>query len=44
MNRPLSFVQIDPRQNRIKSGNWQNEFDRPIYFIELRDRLRVFLV
>ena len=35
--RPGSFVQIDPRQNRIKSGNWQNEFDRPIYFVELRD-------
>lgn len=35
--RPGSFVQIDPRQNKIKTGDWQNEFDRPIYFIELRD-------
>lgn len=33
--RPGSFVQIDARQTRITS-NWQNEFDRPIYFVELR--------
>lgn len=33
----FSLVQIDPQQNKIKPGNWQNEFDRPIYFIELRD-------
>ncbi len=32
-----SFVKIDPRQNRIKPGNWQNEFERPIYFVELRN-------
>jgi transcriptional regulator with XRE-family HTH domain len=35
--RPGSFVQIDSRQRKIKRGNWQNEFDRPIYFVELRD-------
>src|SRR5215813_5337303 len=29
--RPGSFVEIDARQKRIKSGNWQDEFDRPIY-------------
>jgi hypothetical protein len=29
-------VQIDARQTKIMS-NWQNEFDRPIYFVELRD-------
>jgi transcriptional regulator with XRE-family HTH domain len=34
--RPGSFVQIDVRQRKIAS-NWQNEFDRPIYFVELRD-------
>jgi len=32
-----SFVEIDDRQNKIKPGNWQNEFERPIYFVELRD-------
>lgn len=36
--RPASFVQIDSRQRRIKSGCWQSEHDRPIYFFELRDR------
>jgi hypothetical protein len=35
--RPGSFVEIDARQNKVKAGNWQNEFDRPIYFVELRD-------
>jgi hypothetical protein len=36
-NPPDSFVEIDARQKKIKPGNWQNEFDRPIYFVELRD-------
>lgn len=35
--RPGSFVEIDARQKKITSGNWQDEFDRPIYFVELRD-------
>ena len=35
--RPGSFVQIDTAQNRIVRKNWSNEFDRPIYFVELRD-------
>ncbi len=35
--RPGSFVEIDDRQNKIKPGNWQNEYERPIYFVELRD-------
>ena len=35
--RPGSFVEIDERQSRVKPGNWQNEFDRPIYFVELRN-------
>ncbi|MGO9088394.1 MAG: hypothetical protein ACLQBK_24575 [Candidatus Sulfotelmatobacter sp.] len=33
---PGSFVEIDARQNKVKAGNWQTEFDRPIYFVELR--------
>jgi hypothetical protein len=36
MIRPGSFVEIDEHQNKVKPGNWQNEFDRPIYFVELR--------
>jgi transcriptional regulator with XRE-family HTH domain len=35
--RPGSFVEIDERQNKVKVGNWRTEFDRPIYFIELRN-------
>ncbi len=35
--RPGSFVEIDPRQRRIESVQWSNFFERPIYFVELRD-------
>jgi hypothetical protein len=35
--RPGSFVEIDARQNKVRAGSWQNEFDRPIYFVELRN-------
>jgi transcriptional regulator with XRE-family HTH domain len=34
---PGSFVQIDTSQTKIKKGSWRLEFERPIYFIELRD-------
>ena len=34
--RPGSFVEIDEHQDKVKPGNWQSEFDRPIYFVELR--------
>jgi transcriptional regulator with XRE-family HTH domain len=35
--RPGSFVQIDPRLKKILTFKWRSEFDRPIYFIELRE-------
>ena len=35
--RPGSLVQIDSHANRVQSREWRTEFDRPIYFIELRD-------
>lgn len=35
--RPGSFVQIDRRPSRLETSEWRTEFDRPIYFIELRD-------
>src|SRR6266850_2039750 len=35
--RPGSFVEIDSRQNKIKPVEWRTEFERPIYFVELRD-------
>jgi hypothetical protein len=36
--RPGSFVQIDPRQKRILPVNWRTDFDRPVFFVELRER------
>jgi transcriptional regulator with XRE-family HTH domain len=35
--RPGSFLQIDSRPNRPQTSEWHTEFDRPIYFVELRD-------
>lgn len=35
--RPGSFVQIDQRLNRVQPFKWRTEYDRPIYFVELRD-------
>jgi transcriptional regulator with XRE-family HTH domain len=35
--RPGSFVQVDQRVRKIQPLRWRTEFDRPIYFIELRD-------
>jgi transcriptional regulator with XRE-family HTH domain len=35
--RPGSFVQVDDRQTKVHKPPWRSEFERPIYFIELRD-------
>jgi transcriptional regulator with XRE-family HTH domain len=35
--RPGSFVGIDTHQNKLRLGTWHNEYERPIYFVELRD-------
>lgn len=35
--RPGSFVQIDSQPTRVQAAAWRTEFDRPIYFVELRD-------
>jgi len=35
--RPGSFVQIDQKSRKIQRFKWRTEFDRPIYFLELRD-------
>jgi len=34
---PGSFVQIDQSRNRVETGHWRSEYERPIYFVELRD-------
>jgi hypothetical protein len=35
--RPGSFVQIDVNQTKVDRAGWRNEYDRPIYFVELRE-------
>jgi len=37
MIRPGALLKIDTTQNKIVAGAWPNEYERPIYFIELRD-------
>lgn len=34
---PGSFLQIDESKNQVVNGVWQSEYQRPIYFIEMRD-------
>ena len=35
--RPGALVQVDENQRQVQSAGWLHEFDRPIYFLELRD-------
>jgi transcriptional regulator with XRE-family HTH domain len=35
--RPGSLVRIDPEERKVSSERWQTEYDRPVYFVELRD-------
>jgi transcriptional regulator with XRE-family HTH domain len=35
--RPGSFVQVDQRVTKIQTKRWRTEYDRPIYFVELRE-------
>jgi len=34
---PGSFVQVDEAKNKIGEGIWRSEFERPIYFVEMRE-------
>ena len=38
--RPGSFLMIDPERRRVVQDGWRNEFERPIYFVELRNGYR----
>jgi hypothetical protein len=38
--RPGSLVMIDPERRRVVHNGWRNEFERPVYFVELRDGYR----
>ena len=35
--RPGSFVEIDTRQNKWTVTAWRNEYERPIFFVEIRN-------
>ena len=35
--RPGSLIQIDDSRTQTRQTGWTNEFERPIYFFELRD-------
>jgi transcriptional regulator with XRE-family HTH domain len=34
---PGSFVQVDESKEKVVEGTWRSEFERPIYFVEMRD-------
>jgi len=34
---PGSFIQVNEAANTVAEGNWRSEYERPIYFLELRD-------
>lgn len=36
MIRPGALLKIDTSQHKLGSGEWRNEYERPIFFIELR--------
>jgi len=36
MIRPAAFLQIDTNQNKLTPVAWRTEYERPIFFIELR--------
>jgi transcriptional regulator with XRE-family HTH domain len=38
--RPGSTVLIDPTLRQIEDGEWSNEYDRPMYFVEIRNGYR----
>src|SRR5216684_4322363 len=38
--RPGSLVLVDPNQQEVRNSGWNNEYERPLYFVELRDGFR----
>lgn len=37
MIRPSALLKIDTSQNKLAAGAWRNEYERPIFFVELRE-------
>ncbi len=35
--RPGTLVMVDDRRRRVIQKDWENQYERPIYFVELRD-------
>lgn len=38
--RPGSLVLVDPALGHVRNSGWNNEYERPIYFVELREGYR----
>jgi transcriptional regulator with XRE-family HTH domain len=34
---PGAFIQIDESKRKVEEGSWRSEYERPIYFVEMRD-------
>lgn len=34
---PGAFIQIDESKRKVEEGPWRSEYERPIYFVEMRD-------
>ncbi|HEV2522345.1 MAG TPA: helix-turn-helix transcriptional regulator [Candidatus Acidoferrales bacterium] len=38
--RPGSLVLVDPKLRQVQNSGWMNEYERPVYFIELHGEFR----
>jgi hypothetical protein len=38
--KPGSLVLVDPALRQVRNTGWSNEYERPIYFIDVRDGYR----
>lgn len=38
--RAGSLLQVDPKKQQIENSGWKNEYERPIYFVDVRDGYR----
>jgi transcriptional regulator with XRE-family HTH domain len=34
---PGTFLQVDESKNKVVQGMWRSEYERPVYFVEMRD-------
>ena len=38
--RPGSIVLVDPLLQQVRNSGWNNEYERPVYFVDVRDAYR----